>query len=671
LGYLLAVVLLLVGAGLRALQFSTLPIGFNEDEITDVLLTEAVRQGNIEVFYDLGRYGLGSGGREGLYHTVQAALTGILGNGLFGYRISSFWVGMLTLTVLYALAQRLFGPLVGVASLALMTTNMWSILLSRQVGRETVLPLMILLVWLALARVLAVYREHHSMLPETTGFALLGALLGLGFYVHPTHIMVVLFSALFILYRLRSRQRFSRQALSYLLFALLLMIIIATPYLISSIRLSWLSGPTRIFDQYDVVDAPLLATVADSLSGFLFVGDASAARNVPGRPLIDLVSGLLLLIGVLTGLRNWRQGRYALVLIAAISLMPAALVSMNTPNFTALTPLIPVVALFFGIGVRELYRSLAPRVQPFMGVALVGLIGFNLVWTSRDLYTVWPESKAVYNAYHGRLGDLARHIDRTAADLPTVVCESGQKLHPEDALTSTDLLDLMMNRKDLHLRFADCGTSLIFVDGGGAQQIIMPDPDTLAMMQSYLRQWVDRGQLVAELPPASVVRLEVAQPLADTIGRFTTTAPAAFAPDAPGGTGLAVPPVRFGGNITFLGYEAQHSGAYPPGGDVVSITYWRVDGEVPPDLRFFTHILADPASCCVTQNDTIGVDLRQLRNRDVFVQLTFLQLPYSTSPGEYSVSVGAYTASNDARMVVIDGETERGNRLFLERIRVE
>lgn len=670
LGYLLAVILLLVGAVLRSQQFSTLPVGYNDQEITDVLLSESVRQGNIEVFYDLGRYGLGSGGREGLYHTGQAAVTGILGNGSFGYRISSFWVGMLTLAVAYALTQRLFGPLVGVMALALMATNMWLILLSRQVGRETLLPLLVLLVLLALARALSIYRERHPVLPENTAFAVLGVLLGIGFYVHPVHLMIVLFSAIFILFRLRSPQRPSRQSISFLLFALLLMIIIATPYLISSIRLPELSGTTRVFTQYDAAENPFLKTITDSLSGIFFVGDKDMTRNLSGRPLIDLVSGLLMLIGLLTALRNWRQGRYALLLIAAITLLPAAFLSPKAPNFVVLTPLVPLVALLFGIGIRELYRGLPLPVQRFAGLALIVLIGFNLVWTSRDLFTIWPESESVYDAYHGRLGELARHVDQTGLDLPTVICESEQRFHHTDTLTSTQLVDLMMNRKDIHLRFADCGTSLIFVDGGEAQQIIMPDPDTLAMMQPYLRRWVDQGQVAVDNPPNSVIRLEVMQPLADTVGRFTTTAPGVFAPDAPGGAGVATPPVRFGGNITFLGYESEGSGAYPPGGDVVSIVYWRVDGEVPPDLRFFTHILTDPASCCIAQNDTVGVRLSQLRNRDIFVQLTFLQLPYSTPPGEYSISIGAYTASDGVRMAVMDGETERGNRLFLGRILV-
>ena len=213
---------------------------------------------------------------------------------------------------------------------------------------------------------------------------------------------------------------------------------------------------------------------------------------------------------------------------------------------------------------------------------------------------------------------------------------------------------LMRNRKDVDLHFADCGTGMVFIDGGSRQQVIMPDPETLNGMQPYLKAWMDRGTLSADMPTNSVILLEVAQPLADTVGRFTTTAPAGYAPDAPGGAGLAETPVRFGGNITFLGYERGSAAPFPPGGIVTTITYWRVDGAVPPDLRLFTHVLADPATAPAAQNDTISVDVRQLESRDVFIQIVFVPLPVAIPPGQYGISIGAYTAANNVRLPVMD-----------------
>lgn len=664
-GYALAVVLLLVGAVLRIVNFATLPAGLNNAEIMDIRISERVRQGSIEVFYDLGHTG-----REGLYHTMQAVVTAVVGNGTLGYRMLSLWLGMLTLAAVYALAQRLFGALVGVAALALLSSNMWMIILSRQVARETVLPLLIALLLLMLARTLSIYRIH-SRLADNTAFALLGGLLGIGFYIHPDHFLIVLFCMIIIIFRLTAPQRLSRQTISYLLFSLLVMIIIAMPYLISSIRLPNLSGASRIFENYTLEGNPPFRALLDMLGGIFFMGDANAAHNLPGRPLIDLVSGLLVLIGLLMTIRHWRQGRYAILLIASLALLPTTFLTPQSPNFLTLTPLLPLLAMYFGLGVRTLYLSIIPRARPVLLLGGLALLVFNLYWVSSDLLVRWPAQPETEIAYHARVGRLASYLDQTAADMPTLICDSQRPLYAGDVFSSTNLMLLMRNRKDVDLHFADCGTGMVFIDGGSRQQVIMPDPETLNGMQPYLKAWMDRGTLSADMPTNSVILLEVAQPLADTVGRFTTTAPAGYAPDAPGGAGLAETPVRFGGNITFLGYERGSAAPFPPGGIVTTITYWRVDGAVPPDLRLFTHVLADPATAPAAQNDTISVDVRQLESRDVFIQIVFVPLPVAIPPGQYGISIGAYTAANNVRLPVMDGDQMRGDRLFLGQIEVQ
>lgn len=667
-GYFLAVLLLLLGTVLRTHALVASPTGFTNAEIVDVQITERVRLGGIEVFYDLPN----GEGREGLYNMVQAAVTTIFGNGLFGYKLLSMWAGLLVLAVVYALAQRLFGPLVAVAALALLTVNMWMVVLGYQVLRESILPLLVGMTVLTLARTLAVYRSMHAVLPDTTVFALLGVLLGLGFYVHPVHLLIVLFSMIAIAFRLFSKQRLPQQNINYLLFSLLVMIIIAMPYMISTIRLPDLSGAVRIFGQYTIAANPPFKAITDTIGALLFVGDANPALNIPGRPLIDLVSGLLVLVGILAAASQWRKARYALLLVATVVLLPAAVFSRTTPDFLTLTPLMPLIAIYFGLGLKLVYRSVVPAARLAVALGAVILFAFNVGWAVGDLFTVWPSTPGVNRAYHARAGHLAQYLDDTAADTPTVVCDSQGVIESQDALSSTDLMLLMMNRKDIPLRYADCGTGMIFVDGGNRQQVIMPDPLTLTRMQPYLRRWLDLGTPVEFLPVDSAVVVDVSQPLADIVGMFTTTAPAGYAPDAVGGAGLAVPPVRFGGNISFLGYERDGSQVYAPGDIYTSVTYWRVDGVVPPDLRLFTHVLADPATAPAAQNDTISIkNLSVLQDRDVFIQVSFVPLPATIPPGMYGISVGAYTASNNERMPVLFDDAPRGNRLFLGQLTVQ
>ncbi len=230
---------------------------------------------------------------------------------------------------------------------------------------------------------------------------------------------------------------------------------------------------------------------------------------------------------------------------------------------------------------------------------------------------------------------------------------------------------LMLHREDVPLRYADCGSALVLANGGEHQQIVFPAADGLARMYPYLAQWAGQGQVVSadDLPPNSVVDLDVSQQLADTIGRFMTEAAVTYPPETGLSDPIAETPVRFGGNIALLAYDRVETDRFAPGAVVPVYTLWRVDGIVPSDLRLFTHLLSDPAVIAV-QADTLGVRPDLLRPRDVIVQATLLQLPFTIPEGEYILSIGAYEANRGTRLGVFDGDQLRGDRLFIGRITI-
>jgi len=660
-GFALAVLLLLIAAVLRLWNLTTLPPGLSTEEIRDIRITESVRAGRIEAFYNLSPLG-SEGGREGLYHVILAVVSTVSGTGLIGYRILSVMVNLLALALVYAVGMRLYGPLAGVSAMALLAVGLWPILVSREIGRETFLPLMVAAVLLALAKALPVYQQHRES--GTMPYAALALLLGLGFYVHPTNFLIALSSMIFIVYMVLSPRHLSRRVLSFTSFALLVLIIIVTPYVISSIRLPALDGAGRVFGGYTIAQRPPLEAIISGVNGLFFAGDLNPARNLPGRPLVDLVSGVLILIGLITALRNWRRPRFMLPLVMLFILLPVAFFTVDSPNFAAYTSLLPLLVLFFGLGVTTLYNGLAVNAGRIMTLGLIALFIFNVVWTVRDLFGVWPRLPETQAIYNGRAGQLAHYLDLTAETIPTVICAPPML---QMNLNNTQLISLMMNRKESQIRYADCGTGMVFAGGGERQQVILPDAGMLAEIHPYIRDWLGYGDMQTrdDLPPDAVIVVDVSQQLGkDKIGGFTTTTPVSFAPESPGGAKIIYPPVRFGGNITFLGYEPETGGAYQPGGVVTAITYWRVDGSLPPDLRLFTHILSDPAAI-ITQQDTISVVPSQLEPRDIFIQISFLTLPTSTPSGQYEMSIGAYQRSDSMRLMVFDGDQPRGSRLFL------
>jgi hypothetical protein len=87
-------------------------------------------------------------------------------------------------------------------------------------------------------------------------------------------------------------------------------------------------------------------------------------------------------------------------------------------------------------------------------------------------------------------------------------------------------------------------------------------------------------------------------------------------------------------------------------------------------LRLFTHILTDqtfPAA----QSDPISVVPDDLRPRDIFIQVTYIQLPRTMPRDTYTISIGAYESNTSMRLPVFRGDHPNGARLFLGQITVQ
>ena len=149
---------------------------------------------------------------------------------------------------------------------------------------------------------------------------------------------------------------------------------------------------------------------------------------------------------------------------------------------------------------------------------------------------------------------------------------------------------------------------------------------------------------------------------------MTTTAPLSYAPEV-GESEAIAPPIRFGGNLTLLGYEPDVKREFLPGDTVDVITYWRVEGDFLPDIILKNHILADPVTP-IGIRDVISVNPLMLQERDVFIQVTPVQLRETILPGKYTVSVGAYRQSDQMRLPALKDDQPHGDRIFLYDIEV-
>ncbi len=663
--YFAIVLLLLLAAFLRGLDLATLPQGFSDDEIINIRLVDNVRQGDIYVFFP-GE----DGGREGMYHLLAAFVTSFVGEGTIGFRILSFWLGMLSIAIIYTLGHHLFHPVVGLLAGGLATVNMSAILLSRAVSSEATLVFLVAATMLALARSLPVYRRTRVVTSNIVSFAALGALLGIGFYLHPVSLFIVLGAMFYIAHLVYVRNVLFRQRRSYASFAILLMLIIAMPYLISSINLPQYSAPSRL-----LAPGPdgLLASLVDGLLSIAYEGDSNPLRNLPGRALVDVFCGLLMALGLIVCALRRHRPRFMLMLIMFLLLLPAVLIVEDGPNFHRMSALLPQLAIFFGIGFYALIRLALFADPVFRRMAVAGILllfVINLVWTWQDLFSDWRRNPAVLPAVNGELGQIAHYLDRAGDAAPVVFCnKTWADRMPSPELHASDKTLLMMNRRQFEFHEADCARSLLLTNGGERQRIVFFSADARDAVDPYLAEWLGQGLAVqGAVPRDSIIELETIEMLAGRAGALLTTAPFAFAPEM-GEPQANPPPARFGGNLTFLGYEPDVRRQFMPGDEVEVITFWRVEGELAGDLEIFTHILSDPVTP-VASHHFISVNPAKLGARDVFIQITPVQLPASALPGKYIVSLGVYRAASDERLPVLLDDLPHGDRIFLYDIEV-
>lgn len=670
-------IILLIAAYLRLTELSVLPSGLNSEEITNVRIVETIRAGGIELFYDIGDETTYRG-REPLYQMMLATTTTFTGSGSLGYRMLSVWAGLLTIAVTYATARRITGYFGALCAAGLIAFSFWTTLLSRQVTPSVLLPLLVVSTVALLMQILPVYRRrwHRGNIIEAT--LMLGLLLGLSVFIHPIGWLVIAVSGGFIFYMLRTRGKItslqvSRRRNGYLVLLLFIVLIPCIPYLLSSIRNPELTGFQRIISENLGNYTP--ENTINSIGGMIFKGDPSPLRNLPNRPLFDPISALLMLIGLGWSVFHWREPRYTLLLFTFAVLSPTFLFSVTAPNFDNYAAILPILALFFAIGIHTL-RNFAPKPLTYLITAgMIGLFAFNINWTATDLLK-WGDHPDVQTAHRSHIGQLAAYIDRTSDEIPTVIC--GWRAYQAPSirdLTSAQLITVLLNRShNPNIRYADCYNAMILTQGGERQQVIIPSTHVLTNSHPTIQHWLEQGEFITgdHIPDSSVMMLEVEQMLADFGGQLITGQTVNYGPEVGGSsTERYHTPLHFGGNLTLLGYITPPVNTHQAGDNLQIETYWRIDGTVPSDLRLFFHVLYDPVSSPVANTDVTHVNPRFLRNRDIVIQVTTIPLPQSLPTGKYDISIGAYRDASEVRLSVLDDGQIRGTRLFLDHINIQ
>jgi len=672
--------ILCLAAALRLYRLDSVPPGLTHDEAGHGQDGIAILRGARPVYETVGY------GREPLYDYAVAGAMALLGRtDYLALRGTSAAFGLLTVVAAYVWVRRAFGRVEAILACGWLAGSFWAVSVSRQALRSVMLPALLA------AAVYAWWRGGFD--PDDrprvnrTWFVLSGLLVGATLW---TYMAARVTWALFLLapmfLTVTDRERFKRRWPGMLL-TLIVAGLSAAPMFI------WLHGHPGAEQRFDQLGQPLRLLAAgdvrqvwanslEALGMFTLRADDLWMYNLPGRPWLGAVEGVLFYVGVALACYRWRRPQHALALLwLLVGVLPSMItgVSASGTRAVALLPvlyLFPAVAVTAGLDwIRARWSPLPPDPQAprsplragstttsretrsiplfILHCSLVILPVLTAARTYRDYLTVWANARDVRVAYHTTLFEIARDLDGRAIPQDTVVVQSS--IYP-GRYHDPYALDLILSRHDLSMRWVDGRGALVFP--AAPSTLIVPalaplDPALEpAIAPPHARLIESRRLRADDLNPGfdvydwdSASALEAL--LSQAAGRpVAWSGSLTFPADDPQTVYQALDvPADLDGTIALLGYDLS-SPVVAPGEEIALVTYWRVVSLPGPevDTVLFTHLLApggDPP--VVAQQDRLDAPAWNWHPGEVFAQVHRLVIGDDVAAGLYPLEVGAYT----------------------------
>ena len=630
-------------AALRLIALPNVPPGLQHDEVFHGHDAVTVLLGYRPLYFT------SNAGNEPLFIYLMSLTIGLFGNNEWGIRLAAVSCGLLTLLFTYLWIRRAYTDRIALIAAAFMAVSFWPLFLSRVGLRAASVPMLAALTaWLLFE---ALQRRQRRW------FVLAGIALGVSLYTYPAaRTLPIVFLLFWLLTSILSR-KLNKSLLMTLLTALIVFaplgVVIATQPQ-ADVRLQQLGGPVQ--EALNGNFEPVLHYTLDTLGMFNIAGDPIARYNLPGRPVFDLVTGLLFLGGLLIALRKWREPRNLFVLLwLPIGLLPSML-SDSAPSFLRASASLPVAFLFPALALEWLIdrASLRQHGKPIALILIAGLIVFTGVLTIRDYFFVWPARSDVREVYRSDLAAAANWIEQQPGGQPIVIAST----NPRDL--DPFLFDFQLTGPH-EIKWIDRAFAVVFP----AQPAKLISP-AYAPIDPVLRErFLSTPSFVSTFEDGSNA-FEVFD-LAPR-GAFTPTITTAVSDQS----GQLAAPIDVNHTLEFLGYETSIEVKL---GAVLPLTlHWRVQQDVQAQqlpLSLFVHLLNERGELAAGR-DLLAFPTAGWRNGDVWLQQNDVPLPADLKPGQYRLEIGVYSQADGSRWRVYDAQgNEAGDRLLLSEIEVK
>ncbi|MCD6289496.1 MAG: glycosyltransferase family 39 protein, partial [Anaerolineae bacterium] len=487
--------LLLVAAAFRLWQIGTIPPGLFGDEAADGLDALDVLAGRGQVFFPANY------GREGLHMFLVAFSFLLLGVNELALRFPSIVAGLVTVPMTYWLGKELLKrtPLedspVPLLAAGFLATSFWHVHFSRFGVRGVFTPLMTTIAFWAFWK--GINRRDWRWLAGS------GIALGIGLYFYTAARLVPVFLGLYLLIEWWINDRNGRPSILRRLFGgvaamYAAAIIVAVPLLryflqhpgsFTSRAGEVFVGNPRVSSGNPIIKS-LLALVGNTLQFFIAgLGDRDWFYNLPGRPVFDIITGVLAIVGVIYLVQRWRRRRYLFLLLWwPVMLIPTFLAVDRIPALPRALGVLPGLYFFPAIGAWYAATWAQERVSPrdrqvvLIG-ALAGALIFHATMSWWDYFVTWGHSAGAFDAFDGDVVAAAHWLNRHPPSGLAYI-SSDLYRHPSFMLLYEKVpLTEFFDRRDPHLRWFDAREAMLMPPPDGAIYLLgnsaMPDPKRL------------------------------------------------------------------------------------------------------------------------------------------------------------------------------------------------
>ena len=284
----------------------------------------------------------------------------LCGASIAGLRALSALIGTLTVLTSFLLARELWGRRVGWLAAAILACSHYHVHFSRLGSNQIADGL---LATLALYLVVRALRSRREIT-----FALAGAVIGLGWYVYFGSRLIGIIVALYVAWRAAAEHRFLARYGRLLLILVVAALVVTLPLLLyyadRPAELSSRSRQVSIFSsgwlarEREITGRSTASLLLDqfwkSVSAFHYTLDPTFWYH-PSIPLLDFVSGALLVLGLVWATAHWRWPANGLVLLWFwLALIVGWGVTENPPSSQRMVIVTPAVASLAGLGLNWL-----------------------------------------------------------------------------------------------------------------------------------------------------------------------------------------------------------------------------------------------------------------------------------------------------------------------------